>query len=199
MATTEEIAFYDNFIGHFDEQKDNARNREFRALVRKYLRKPAKVLDVGCALGYNSGWLAEEGCAVHGIDISPQCILQAQERYPQSLWWCGDITEGFDFSTGGFTLILMSDVIEHVPLEKHGAMFANVSRVAEPGCLLLGAVPDPEIHATAKQAMYQPVEERVDIPTLLAVAGMAGFSRIVSVYLRGTHYVVVLQRVERSV
>ena len=40
----------------------------------------AAVLDVGCGLGTNSLWMARQGYAVTGCDVSPEAIRIARER-----------------------------------------------------------------------------------------------------------------------
>lgn len=41
---------------------------------------PGRVLEVGCGTGTNSIWLAAHGFAVHGVDLSPQAIAQANTK-----------------------------------------------------------------------------------------------------------------------
>jgi ubiquinone/menaquinone biosynthesis C-methylase UbiE len=51
-------------------------------LVKEALIKPkmGDVLDIGCGVGRNSLWLAENGFRVHGIDIDSEQIKEAKKR-----------------------------------------------------------------------------------------------------------------------
>ncbi|HEY4578223.1 MAG TPA: methyltransferase domain-containing protein, partial [Savagea sp.] len=44
--------------------------------------KQLKVLDLGCGTGTLSHAMAERGAIVSGVDLSPQMIEVAKERYP---------------------------------------------------------------------------------------------------------------------
>ncbi len=202
MADEKQIEFYDNFVDHFDEQKNNTRNKAFRVWTQKWVPKGSRVLDFGCALGYNSGYLAEQmNCEVTGIDISPKCISTAQNRYPESNWICQDITEK-PLSEGLFrkgnlaSFVLMSDVIEHVPIDRHDKLFSFISEVTDPGAAILASVPNPEFHQTAVEQTPQPVEERINVPELLGLMGNKGFDRIISVFLAkgNVYYRMVVQK-----
>lgn len=197
MADPVQVEFYDNFVDHFSAQQDNGRNRGFRAWIQKWIHQPKKVLDFGCALGYSSQFLYRTvGCEVHGIDISPRCIALAQEKYPECSWYCGDVTDGFDPGVRGFDFILLSDVIEHVPEERHERLFRLFGEWSSPGAVILASVPNEEYYEQAKVATYQPVEEKMEIPRLLNAMRVGGFSRVVSLFLeQRLYYRMVVQRV----
>jgi len=196
MADKAQVEFYDNFIDHFKEQMDNGRNRDFRTWTKKWIYEPKKVLDLGCAFGYNSFYLTEIDCEVHGIDISPKCILLAKKKYGKGNWYCGDITEGFDPGIRGFDCVLLSDVLEHIPKDRHEHLFHVLGEWTKPTSVLIASVPNPEIHEQVTQQTYQPVEERVEIPELLQQMRGGGFKRIVSLFLlQNTYYRMVVQKV----
>ncbi|HLS26822.1 MAG TPA: class I SAM-dependent methyltransferase [Beutenbergiaceae bacterium] len=66
----------------------------------------SRVLDAGCGPGRHSGYLAERGHDVVGVDVDPVLIDAAREDFPGPTWVVGDlaeldlpaqgITEGFD-------------------------------------------------------------------------------------------------------
>jgi 2-polyprenyl-3-methyl-5-hydroxy-6-metoxy-1,4-benzoquinol methylase len=198
MATREQAEFYDNFIDHFKAQMNNGRNQNFRAWTKKWIFKPAKVLDAGCAFGYNSEYLTQIGCEVHGIDISSQCIMLARKKYPHGKWHCGDITDGFNPGPDvkDFDFVLLSDVVEHIPKERHGIFFQRLGEMTKPGAALIASVPNPENHELAQQQTYQPVEEKIEMHELLKSMAAGSFTRVVSMFLlEGLYYRTVVQKV----
>ena len=199
MATKEQAEFYDNFIEHFEAQMDNGRNQDFRNWTKKWIHEPKKVLDLGCAFGYNSAYLTEIGCEVHGIDISAKCIMKAKRMYPKGTWHCGDITEGFDPGVRDFDFILLSDVIEHVPVGRHAKLFKVLGEWSSPVSVLIASVPNPELHQDIQKQTYQPVEEKVEIPDLLKNMAEGGFRTIVSLFLlQGVYYRMIVQKIGRA-
>ena len=73
----------------------------------KLVGKGAKVLDLGCASGYQSKLLYDQGLDVVGLDLSPKMIAVAKKRVPNAEFVVGDMTiigkriypelvEGFD-------------------------------------------------------------------------------------------------------
>jgi SAM-dependent methyltransferase len=50
-------------------------------LVRdRWLRRPGPILDVGCGVGTNTFWLADQGFRVTGIDIAPGAVDAAESK-----------------------------------------------------------------------------------------------------------------------
>jgi ubiquinone/menaquinone biosynthesis C-methylase UbiE len=75
-----------------------------------------RVLDIGCGIGALSFDLAEKsGANVSGIDLDPQNIKIAREKYSHSkiVYHQGDVlTASLD---GAFDTIILSNVLEHLP------------------------------------------------------------------------------------
>lgn len=51
----------------------------FLAANREYFKPGMRVLDIACGEGRNSVWLAEQGCVVTGIDLSPLALDKARD------------------------------------------------------------------------------------------------------------------------
>jgi cyclopropane fatty-acyl-phospholipid synthase-like methyltransferase len=68
----------------------------FLAAQRQLFRPGMRVLEIGCGEGRNCVWLAELGCEVTGIDISPLALAKADrlatERSVKVQWLEADIT-----------------------------------------------------------------------------------------------------------
>lgn len=96
---------------------------------------PATVLDAGCGTGRLSGYLAQRGCRVTGIDISPGMIGVAQRTHGGS-FEVGDLADppGSDWAgiVAWYSLI-------HTATADLAAIFSGFHRVLRPdGPLLLG-------------------------------------------------------------
>src|SRR3989344_8673859 len=63
--------------------------------------KGAKVLDLGCASGYQSKLLKDEGLNVVGLDLSPKMIAIAKKRVPDVNFVVGDMTK-MEFNDASF-------------------------------------------------------------------------------------------------
>ena len=73
-----------------------------------------KALDIGCAAGYSMRVLAERGFDVYGIEPSAP-IRDVALRSIEPARIHGGTLESAPFAPGSFDLIVMWDVLEHVP------------------------------------------------------------------------------------
>jgi SAM-dependent methyltransferase len=91
------------------------RRHILRTLVRQLLPAGAGklVVDVGCGTGGNIGAL-EEDYTTLGIDISAPAIELARCRFPDTRFWCGELSEAPGDLDADADLYLLMDVIEHV-------------------------------------------------------------------------------------
>jgi len=81
-----------------------------------HFAKGAKVLDIGCGVGYGSALLVDAGAAsVTAFDLSAEAIEHAKQHYARSIinFGTGDATN-FAFNEK-FDLIVCFELIEHVP------------------------------------------------------------------------------------
>ena len=94
------------------------------------------VLDLGCGFGAPiAAYLAQKGCAVTGVDTSPELLKLAQRRAPESTWIRSDMRE---LSLGTtFNGILAWNSFFHLTPEDQRAMFPVFQRHAEPGAPLM--------------------------------------------------------------
>jgi len=74
------------------------------------------VLDIGCSYGVVARAIAERaGASVTGIDLNERHIAEAKKRFPHErvTYVVGDALK--DLPDGEFTVIVLSNVLEHLP------------------------------------------------------------------------------------
>ena len=161
--------FYDNYVERQVKVGINDRHKSIDRWVKKFgVKRESNVLEVGCGIGTQTQLLAEyiqSPGKILANDISERSIEVAKkqlQKFSHITFVAEDITtyevdEKFD-------LILMPDVIEHIPLELHFDLFAKLSDLlAEDGMILIH-IPEPTYHTwclehrpEAMQVIDQPI------------------------------------------
>ncbi|SIR20194.1 class I SAM-dependent methyltransferase [Bosea sp. TND4EK4] len=105
---------------------------------RLHLPKDARILDVGTSTGTNLRMLRDAGYThVLGLDSSEESLRwTAAKGLPEVVK--GDVCD-LPFESGGFDLVLATDVLEHVEDDAQAA--AEIARVLKPGGHVLITVP----------------------------------------------------------
>jgi SAM-dependent methyltransferase len=119
------------------------RRQIMRALARRVLPpgQRSTVVDVGCGTGANIAALAGEHDCV-GIDPSPEAIALARSRFPDTTFVHGHAPDDVRPALGEAALVLLMDVLEHVPDDF--AFLSSLLAAMRPGAHLLLTVPaDP--------------------------------------------------------
>lgn len=112
---------YDKFLssGFAEINVRNSRHSIslYRHNYKRFLPKDrsAKILDVGCGLGQFLEFLGQEGYENFlGVDISSEAIHFCQEKGIPKVQLISDL-KSFLLTSGSFDLIVLNDVIEHLP------------------------------------------------------------------------------------
>lgn len=141
-------AFYDDYVDRQTAVGVNERHRAILGwLVRFGLRPHHRVLEIGCGVGTVTGLIAEElsgGGSVTGVDLSPRSVEAASERLQGMVNVClvaADVLE-LDLSET-FDVVVLPDVIEHIPAERHDALFARIASWTRPTGFALLHYPNP--------------------------------------------------------
>jgi SAM-dependent methyltransferase len=95
-----------------------------------------RVLDAGCGAGRMSRYLADRGCRVEGVDLSPGMIAMARRDHPGLPFSVASLT-GLPFADGTFAGVLLWYSIIHTPPAGQARVFAEAARVLRPGGHLL--------------------------------------------------------------
>jgi SAM-dependent methyltransferase len=91
----------------------------------------ARVLDAGCGTGRISRYLAERGCLVEGVDLSPAMVAMARRDHPDLVFTVGSLT---DLPCPGdrFAGVMLWYSIIHTPPAGLARIFAETTRVLRP-------------------------------------------------------------------
>jgi SAM-dependent methyltransferase len=116
------------------------RRRIMQDLVREVLPASGRptVVDVGCGTGANLAALGEDYHCV-GIDPSREAIELARRRFPGRRFLCGHAPRDLGEVMGEARLLLLMDVLEHVPDDF--AFLSGLLAASAPGTRFLVTVP----------------------------------------------------------
>jgi len=99
----------------------------------EYVRRVAKdkiVLDAATGDGYGASHIANVAKEVVGIDIDKEEIKKAQQTYKkENLKFLLNNVLNIDFPDGYFDIVISSQTIEHIELDKLGKYLSEISRV----------------------------------------------------------------------
>lgn len=173
--------FYDDFAERVlleDFCHLNLRQEAIKELCDRFIPRSSRILEVGCGVGVISKHLGKRASRLLSIDISA-VNLRIAEMYvdsPSSKFRVLDITRDFHRIDGlEFDVILLADVIEHIPREKYTALFWNLERLLAPGGLMLLTFPSFEYQEYIKRCspdILQVVDESVRLSDMLAVTSL---------------------------
>jgi SAM-dependent methyltransferase len=105
--------------------------------LRRWVRPPGKLLDVGCAYGYFLDAAAAAGWDTYGVEVSRHAALAAEAKGHRVL---AETLESADWPAGSFRVITLWDVLEHVDSPRR--TLTNVARLLEPGGVAVVMTPD---------------------------------------------------------
>ena len=140
--------FYDQYVERQVRVGVNARHRSIlNFLLRFGMKGDSRVLEIGSGVGTVTGLIADtltsQGSLV-GADLSPKSIAAAQEavgRRANVDLRAGDVLEmGFGSE---FDVVVLPDVIEHIPLTLHKELFDKVGAWVKPSGFVLAHYPNP--------------------------------------------------------
>ena len=116
--------------------------RYYAAMVRRYAPRPrGRLLEMGCGLGHLLG-LLQDDFECTGVDLAGYCVEQSRLNAPRAravLLDAGDLSA---FEDGSYSVVVALHLVEHLP--DPSATLRDVTRLLEPGGLLLLATPNPD-------------------------------------------------------
>jgi SAM-dependent methyltransferase len=149
-----------------------ARRRIVGALIRKEFggRRDLRILEVGCGTGSNIPMLSEFG-TVEAVEPDDQARAVAARRTGVAIQG-GYLPAGVKLDDGAYDLIVLLDVLEHIP-DDAGALDGLHAKLAPGGKLLVTVPAMPWLWSAHDVAHHH--QRRYTGGTLKTVLGNAGF------------------------
>ena len=137
---------YDAVAGEYEARVETLRPITERALAdfTDLLQPRARILDIGCAVGYTVEILRQSGMEVDGIDISPEMITYARARNPDAEFIVGDFLE-VDYAPDSYDGILMYAFLHLFPKDIALQCLDKAIAITRPGGLIFTGTTKSEV------------------------------------------------------
>jgi SAM-dependent methyltransferase len=109
------------------------------AFARDYI-EGKDVLDIACGEGYGSHLMSNIAANVVGVDISPEVIAHARNRYGDKVTFSVGSCTDIPLSSASVDVVVSFETLEH--LAGHEQMLKEVKRVLRPTGVLILSSPD---------------------------------------------------------
>jgi trans-aconitate 2-methyltransferase len=139
--------YYNNYTDRQSSVGVNARHHSIlKKSITAGLRSHHNVLEIGCGIGTFTSLIipyVKTGKIV-SLDISPRSIEIAKAKYPARnvTFLAADAVE-YDFKDELFDVIVLPDVLEHIPIELHHQLFEKLAKVLKPSGFIFIHIPNP--------------------------------------------------------
>lgn len=152
--------FYDKYATQQTEIGVNIRHRTIiKRLKGLGLNNQSNVLEIGCGIGTLTGLLAAKAGKVLAVDISPESIQRAKQRLGKYSNLTLMVSDMSDFSSNEkFDFVVLPDVLEHIPVEQHAALFKTIAEVLNKEGKVCINIPDPYCLDWARIAMPEALQ-----------------------------------------
>ena len=205
--------YYDEYTERQIKAGISERHQRIHNKLLKFGLKPdSKVLEIGCGVGTQTKLIAEfvtKGSIV-SVDISPKSIEAAKDRlrdYSNIEFFVADIAL-YDINVGyKFDLIVLPDVIEHIPIKDHFIIFKKFNTLLKKEGVILINIPNPyylawtHIHnKEALQVIDQPIYTNELVNNIYPNGFYIHFLKIYEIWTNnGDYQVIVLKKQENAI
>lgn len=191
-SASEISAFYDAFLDQRMVRYRYEGNPRIERAIQRALPlvgPDARILEIGCGIGLVCERLARASPRgrVWGCDLSPRNIEYARRtvRQENTEFFVADVIEDFPAVTqrmpGPLDLILLVDVIEHLPLATHPELMNRLASLLGPGGALVLTYPSAGYQRSLHErnpAELQPVDEIIEEASIVSTAADAGLTLV---------------------
>jgi cyclopropane fatty-acyl-phospholipid synthase-like methyltransferase len=172
---TEEVVKYYN--QYTTRQRNAGINQRHKSIMNKAvslgLEPNHSVLEIGCGIGTLTQLLVEylKYGMIYSVDISDESIRIAKEvlGYHENLKL--EVYDATIFSLDKqFDVIILPDVLEHIPIEYHAQMFQNLSKMLKTEGFIYIHIPNPyylEWCHCYSQKSLQIIDQPIYLETML--------------------------------
>lgn len=139
--------YYDEYVQRQLKAGVNKRHHSILDKLKKSgLKSTDRILEIGCGIGTFTGLLIKEVSKGHvtAMDISGASIRYAKENNSvPNLQFIHADAVNHDFGDNLFDVIVLPDVLEHIPIELHSELFAKLSQILKKEGLIFIHIPNP--------------------------------------------------------
>ena len=141
------VDYYDNLIaGQLESGVNDRIYHLYKRLLRLGLRPDSNVLELGSGIGIMTFLLSKyvtEG-KIEAVDVSPRSIGFARQRIKSNniSFVAADIVK-YQPAIQNIDFILLFDIIEHIPIDKHNDLFHNIAVNSNEHTKILINIPNP--------------------------------------------------------
>ncbi|MDH3972707.1 MAG: class I SAM-dependent methyltransferase [Deltaproteobacteria bacterium] len=129
-------------IYHFDEKSRlNMLGREVDKFIDPF-GKGVKSFDLGCGRGIVSSLLLQKGLQVTALDLSPAAIELNKKRMPEAEFIASDIFSYDNYDFGKYDLLVSSEVMEHLQVERRKDYVDIIFRLLKDGGMAIITTPN---------------------------------------------------------
>lgn len=147
MNTEHVIEYYDDFIAKQLDSGINDRIYKLYQTLSKFgIKSNSNVLELGSGIGTMTFLLSKHVTKgkIEAVDLSPKSIGFAKQRIRNTniSFVCDDVVF-YQPSIKNIDFITLFDIIEHIPIEKHDALFKNLESICGEKTKILINIPNP--------------------------------------------------------
>ena len=142
------------------------------------------VLEIGFGDGYGTHQLAETAAQVTAVDVEPEAVAHAQQRYgSETCWFRTYDGTTLPFDDASFDLVVALQVIEHI--EDDAGFAREACRVLKPGGLFICTTPNRAYRVAPGQPIWNPFHVREYLPDELDAVLRQVFPSVQVLGIRG--------------